>query len=101
MPERTSYLVTVSGTAASGSYVNNKCYFKNLNTGDSVVTNFVGNKAVIDCRNFTNGFSNGDLIKVTFSGREYGGSVHTIDTSKGGIVLTITGVADTAAGISI
>ena len=97
------YLITLDATTAAGDYLGNKLYIRNLNTGDVVTEDFLadGEKVVYDLNNTTSGYTNGDLINVQIVGREYGGTTHTVDTTKGGATLTITGVADTSVAISI
>ena len=60
-----------------------KVIFTNLTSGGiQIVSTNADKVAVIDCANFINGYSNGDIIGIENTGASIGGTTVTIDTAE-------------------
>ena len=63
---------------------NTKVIFTNFTSGGiQIVETDSEKRAVIDCANFVNGYSNSDVIGIEKAGSSIGGETVTIDTDEG------------------
>ena len=79
--------ITLDGTGVANTPV----IFKNRTTGNrQIVDTDSSKRAIIDCAEFTDGYSNSDVIEVTNVGASFGGTTITIDTGEGMQTSTLT-----------
>ena len=72
-----------------------KVIITNQTTGErQAIATDANKRAIVDCANFTSGYTNGDIIEIENVGASYGGDTVTIDTSGG---LQETTIDSTAA----
>ncbi len=87
--------VTFTGLAGltAGKTAGGRCYIKNRNTREIKYYDGKGKTAItagliVDLKSFAS-YANGQVLEVGMMGEEYGTAIHTINTTKGGVHLSI------------
>jgi len=71
-----------------------KVIFTNFTSGGiQIVATDASKNALIDCADFENGYSNGDVIGVENAGASIGGETVTIDTTEGMQLVSLDAAA--------
>jgi len=80
-----------------------KVVFTNFTSGgQQIIATDSSKRAIIDCADFTDGYSNGDVVGIENVGASIGGETVTIDTSEGIQVQSVdAAAASTTSNISM
>lgn len=71
-----------------------KVIVSNLTSGGiQIMATNATKQAVVDCANFSGGYSNGDTIGIENAGASIGGETLTVDTSGGMQLVTVDSAA--------
>jgi len=75
----------------------------NRSTNESIIAYVKGNKAIIDCTNFENGYSSGDIIELNVSGNTFGSNTVTLsgDKPQSVTITTADETTSTTAAINL
>lgn len=92
-PYNVAVTFTGLGSLTIGAVAGGRCYIKNRNTREINYYNATGKSTttagiLVDLRSFAS-YTNADVLEVGMMGEEHGSTTHTVNTAKGGTVLTI------------